>query len=95
MSISIFFIPIIFICLIELDRPTFRAGECSKFSKIFFFFNVFFEREKLWESKINGIILFLDFLFKIKKPVPLGPLKYFLPEPTIASQLIFLKSISI
>ena len=54
-----------------------------------------FFRTQLLESKIEGrIFFFIESLIYIN-PVPLGPLKYFLPDPTITSQLIFFTSIFI
>ena len=42
---------------------------------------------------MDGLKLFFKESLKKIKPVPLGPLKYFLPEPTKTSHLILFTSI--
>ena len=91
--------PIFRILFIDCDKPSFNAGEysnvsnsglhCSSGTKLKFRFN-FVEDISL---KIG--LIFFDNLFEIyKNPVPLGPMRYFLPDPVIISQLIFCTSIS-
>ena len=80
---SILLKPNLVILFIDSDKPIFKAGENSKTSNILWFLLIsifLFLILALLKSRNFGDIFFRIYWFKYIKPVPLGPLRYFLPD---------------